>query len=212
VVDGNSSDSTKLIVENNGKYISVFKSEPDRGIYDAMNKGLKLATGDIIGMLNADDYFANDEVLFKIAETFDRTGADMLYSDLDYVDHEGEVVRKWRSGEFSERNFNWGWMPPHPTFYVKREYFEKYGLYDPLFGTAADYELMLRFMYHTAVRVVYLNEVTVKMGVGGVSNSNYRNRVSAWACDLRAMQRHALFFPLFSLILKPLRKIVQYYI
>ncbi len=212
VIDGNSSDRTKLIIKDNEKYISIFKSEPDLGIYDAMNKGLKLATGDIVGMLNADDYFANNGVLFNIAETFCRSGADILYADLDYVDQEGKVMRKWRSGKFRHRNFNWGWMPPHPTFYVRRECFNKYGIYNPVFGTAADYELMLRFMYNTSVRVVYLNKVTVKMAAGGISNSNYRSRVSAWACDFRAMQRHSLFFPALSLLLKPLRKIFQFYI
>lgn len=210
LIDGNSSDGTKLIIEHNEKYISIFKSEPDLGIYDAMNKGLQLATGDIVGMLNADDYFVNSEVLLKIAETFDRSGADILYSDLDYVDQDGKIIRKWRSGEFRARNFNWGWMPPHPTFYVKRACFDKYGLYDLRFGTAADYELMLRFMYHTPVRVAYLNQVTVKMAAGGISNKSYRNRIRAWASDYSAMKKHSLIFPAWSLLLKPLRKIVQF--
>lgn len=211
VIDGNSSDSTPFIIASNQQHINIFKSEPDQGIYDAMNKGLQLATGDIIGMLNADDYFADSDVLFKISEIFSRQQADIVYSDLDYVDHQGKIIRKWRSGAYHDRNFNWGWMPPHPTFYVKREYFSKYGLYDLGYGTAADYELMLRFMYKKPVRISYLKAVTVKMVSGGVSNSSFGSRAKAWGGDFSAMKANALYFPLMSLILKPIRKIMQFY-
>lgn len=210
IIDGNSNDGTMQIVNNNNKSVSVFISEEDNGIYDAMNKGIMMATGDVIGMLNADDYFADNYVLAKIAEAFENADNDLLYADLDYVNKQGEVVRKWRSGEYKVSNFNWGWMPPHPTFYARKGFFEKYGLYDSGYGTAADYELMLRFMYLRMLKVFYLKEVIVKMSVGGVSNSNYKNRVKAWAGDFKAMKNNHMPAPVLGIIFKPLRKILQF--
>lgn len=122
VIDGNSSDGTQQIVNKNRSHIHLFKSEPDLGIYDAMNKGISLCTGDIIGVLNADDYFANENVLSEIAQSFTRHDTEILYADLDYVNNQGRVIRKWRSGHYDHHKFDWGWMPPHPTFYVKGSY------------------------------------------------------------------------------------------
>ncbi|HEY0177360.1 MAG TPA: glycosyltransferase, partial [Pedobacter sp.] len=138
--------------------------------------------------------------------------ADLFYADLDYVNDKGAVVRKWRSDQYNPEKFNWGWMPPHPTFYAKRELFDRWGLYDTHYGTAADYELMLRFMYSKKARVFYLNEVIVKMISGGVSNAGYKNRIRAWAGDLKAMKKHRIRIPLLSVILKPLRKFSQFLI
>lgn len=210
IIDGNSVDGTQDIILKNSLRIHYFKSEPDGGIYDAMNKGLRQATGDVVGLLNADDYFSNDQVLSEIVSAFVRKDPDVLYADLNYVGQNEKVIRKWRSGDYSAERFNWGWMPPHPTFYVKRKLFEEFGMYDMAYGTAADYELMLRFMYGRSVKVCYLNKVIVNMVSGGVSNRNLRNRIAAWRHDFNAMVRHDIRLPLMAVILKPIRKIFQF--
>jgi glycosyltransferase involved in cell wall biosynthesis len=210
IIDGNSSDGTPDIILQNMAHIHYFKSEADDGIYDAMNKGIRKATGDVVGLLNADDYFANDNVLSEIASSFAQNNADLLYADLDYVNPIGKVMRKWRSGDYFPGKFNWGWMPPHPTFYVKREIFEQLGLYNSAYGTAADYELMLRFMHTNMFKVCYLNKVIVNMTQGGVSNQNLLNRIQAWRCDFRAMSNNNISMPFLGLMLKPLRKVGQF--
>lgn len=209
VIDGNSVDGTRKIILKNSACIRHFTSEPDEGIYDAINKGLKLATGDVVGLLNADDYFANEYVLSDIAAAFLKDDPDILYADLDYVNKFGGVRRKWRSGSFKRENFNWGWMPPHPTFYAKRNLFYELGFYNLDYGTAADYELMLRFLYQNELKVFYLNKVIVKMKSGGISNRSFRNRLRAWKWDLKAMLSHGVRLPLLAITLKPVRKIFQ---
>ena len=209
VIDGNSVDGTQNIIIKNKLCIQYFTSEPDKGIYVAMNKGLKLATGDVVGLLNADDYFANEHVLSDIVSAFMENDPDVLYADLDYVNHSGAVIRKWRSGLFLRKKFNWGWMPPHPTFYVKRILFNEMGFYNLDFGTAADYELMLRFLYQNQLKVFYLNKVIVKMKSGGISNRSFGNRLRAWKWDLKAMLSHGVRLPLLAITLKPVRKIFQ---
>ncbi|WEK19708.1 MAG: glycosyltransferase family 2 protein [Candidatus Pedobacter colombiensis] len=210
IIDGNSSDGTRDVILKNKAHIHYFKSEEDDGIYDAMNKGIIQATGDVVGLLNADDYFANNNVVSEIAASFSQNNADLLYADLDYVNQNGKVMRRWRSGNYLHRKFNWGWMPPHPTFYAKREMFEHLGLYNSGYGTAADYELMLRFMYLNKAKVFYLNKVIVNMTMGGVSNRNFINRIKAWKCDFRAMTNNHINMPFLSLVLKPLRKVGQF--
>jgi glycosyltransferase involved in cell wall biosynthesis len=210
IIDGNSSDGTWQIILNNEINVHYFRSERDHGIYDAMNKGISYCTGDIIGTLNADDYFANDNVLNDIAQSFEQSRADLLYADLDYVNDDGKVMRKWRSGHYHHRKFNWGWMPPHPTFYARRAIFERFGLYSFKYGTAADYELMLRFMYLNTAKVFYLNKVIVKMAMGGVSNQKLRNRVAAWRNDFNAMKHHKISIPILGIVLKPIRKLIQF--
>jgi len=147
IIDGGSTDKTINIINNYKHFISHVISEPDKGIYDAMNKGIKLATGDVVGMLNADDFFADETVLEDVTCAFRKNNVDIVYADLDYINAAGKVIRKWRSGHFTANSFNFGWMPPHPTFYCKRNLFEKFGYYSLNYGTAADYELMLRLLY-----------------------------------------------------------------
>ena len=176
-----------------------------------MNKGIQLATGDIIGMLNADDYFANGQVIKNIADAFGKNNADIIYGDLDYINNNGEVVRKWRSGQFSRRKMEFGWMPPHPTFYCKRHLFNKYGLYSLSYGTAADYELMLRYLFVNKLSAFYLKKVIVKMKLGGKSNKTLRARVKGLFYDLKAMRNNGIRLPFIGLIFKPVRKITQYF-
>jgi glycosyltransferase involved in cell wall biosynthesis len=209
IIDGGSTDDTLQIISHYKKHINILVSEPDKGIYDAMNKGIQLAHGDIIGMLNADDYFAAADVLNAIAAAFAQQNADILYGDLDYVDANETIKRKWRTKAYVKGLFNWGWMPPHPTFYCKKQLFENFGFYKLGYGTAADYELMLRFMHPNNVKALYLNKVMVKMQQGGLSNKNLANRIKAWKYDLKAMSDNGVLFPLAAIIIKPLRKIIQ---
>jgi glycosyltransferase involved in cell wall biosynthesis len=211
IIDGGSTDNSHQII---GKYkdrIDHFVSEPDRGIYDAMNKGIALATGDVIGMLNADDFFADDEVLQEVAAIFWEQNNHILYGDLDYVEQNGKVIRKWRSGKYKNGIFNFGWMPPHPTFYCRRNLFEELGNYKLDYGSAADYELMLRFIHLNRSSIRYLNKVMVKMIMGGVSNKNIGNRVKAMQFDLKAMKNNNIILPWMTIFFKPIRKIVQYF-
>lgn len=211
IIDGASTDKTVQIIEKYKNQIAVFVSEPDNGIYDAMDRGIKLATGDIVGTLNADDFFTDNNVLSQVAEAFSNPEVSITYGDLDYINTDGSIVRKWRSGEYRDGMFNSGWMPPHPTFYCKRNLFHQFGFYSLEYGTAADYELMLRFIHLNKVNAFYIKKVMIRMNVGGVSNKSYSNRVQGLLFDYKAMRNNGIRFPLVTLIFKPLRKIIQYF-
>jgi glycosyltransferase involved in cell wall biosynthesis len=211
IIDGGSADNTFQIINKYENHIHIKISEPDKGMYDGVNKGIEIASGNAVGLLNADDYFADNNVVKIIAETFIKQNADITYGNLDYVNPDGKIIRKWVSGQYKKGIFSWGWMPPHPTFYCKRELFERLGLYSLEYGTAADYELMLRFMKPDNVNICYINKVLVKMQCGGMSNKNPKNRVKAWNFDLKAMRAHGIKFAFFTLIIKPLRKIKQFF-
>jgi glycosyltransferase involved in cell wall biosynthesis len=210
IIDGQSTDETQQLINQYQSCINIFISEPDRGIYDAMNKGIKLATGNIIGILNSDDFFAYNDIISCVAEVFTQKSADVLYGDLEYINPKGAVVRKWCSKDYINNMFNHGWMPPHPTFYCKKALFERFGYYELQYGTAADYELMLRFMHLNTLNTHYLNKIMVKMTTGGVSNRTYNNRLNAWIFDFKAMRKNGVKYPLLCIFLKPLRKVIQY--
>lgn len=210
VIDGASTDGTLQIVSQYSAFVTHLISEPDAGIYDAMNKGIGLATGDVIGTLNADDFFAAADILSSVASAFEHNNSQIVYGNLNYLKHNGQIFRKWRSGSYSPGKFNWGWMPPHPTFYCRRSLFEQLGNYDLGYGTAADYELMLRFLHLNKMNAYYLNKVMINMVTGGVSNQNYHNRRLAWQNDYKAMGKNGVLFPLLCVIFKPLRKLWQY--
>lgn len=210
VIDGASTDDTLQIVSQYGTIVTHLLSAPDAGIYDAMNKGIHLATGDVVGILNADDFFAADDVLKSIEKAFTHTGCDAVYGNLNYLKPDGKILRRWHSGSYTTGMFNWGWMPPHPTFYCKRVMFEKLGCYDLNYGTAADYELMLRFVHLNKVNTNYINKLLVNMLTGGASNRRYKNRFIAWGNDYKAMRKNGVFMPLLCLLFKPVRKVLQY--
>lgn len=210
IIDGASTDDTLEIISKYKKHVDFLISEPDGGIYHAMNKGLALATGDAIGVLNADDYFADDNVIGAVANVFADPATAALYGDLDYVRPSGTVVRKWRSKAYRPGLFNFGWMPPHPTFYCRKVVFDRLGGYDLSYGTAADYELMVRFIHLHQSRLSLLPKTMVKMGLGGVSNKNMTNRIQAWRADYKAMRANGVAVPALAILLKPLRKILQY--
>ena len=210
IIDGGSTDNTLAIIQEYREHIHVLVSEPDKGIYDAMNKGIRLATGDIVGMLNADDHFADDHVLQSVAGLFAQRDTEIVYGDMDIIDQHQRTIRKWRSGEYNRNSFKLGFMPPHPTFYCRRNLFDQFGFYSPDHGSAADYELMLRLMYRHQVKSYHLKQVMINMRIGGVSSKNSNNRIKAWQFDLLAMRQNKLPFPILTLVLKPLRKIVQF--
>jgi glycosyltransferase involved in cell wall biosynthesis len=212
VVDGNSTDGTIDLVRSYGNRIEKFVSEPDRGIYDAMNKGLKLATGDIVGILNADDFYSSREVISNIVDAMKNNMADAVYGDLEYVDAvQNDVVkRSWKSGVYKTGAFLNGWMPPHPTFFLKRSLYEQHGLFRLDMGSAADYELMLRMIHKFGIKLAYVPKVLVKMRAGGVSNSSLKNRIRANQNDRKAWEINGLKPYFFTLWLKPFRKILQF--
>jgi glycosyltransferase involved in cell wall biosynthesis len=211
IIDGLSKDSTAEIVASY-PHVSQYISEKDNGIYDAMNKGIKLATGDILGILNSDDFYANEQVLSTVAGIFRDKDCDAVYGDLQYVDKEDvtRVVRHWHSGKYSPAAFKWGWMPPHPTFFVKRSLYERLGTFNLDMKTAADYELMLRFIHKHNIKLEYLPSVLVKMRMGGASNANILSRLRANREDKQAWATNGLQPFWFTLYLKPLRKLSQY--
>lgn len=212
VIDGGSTDGTLDILGKYGFRISRLVSEPDEGMYDALNKGLRLASGAIVGLLHADDIFAHDLVLSKVAAIFHDTQVASCYGDLLYVSRNDptRVVRYWKSGPYSPRRFYRGWMPPHPTFFVKRPIYEKYGMFNLALGSAADYELMLRFLLKNSITCTYIPEILVKMRTGGQSNASLRNRIRAHCMDRRAWQVNGLRPYPWTLLCKPLSKIWQY--
>ena len=211
IIDGGSKDKTLAIINNYRDNIDFILSESDDGMYDAINKGIKAATGDVIGLLHADDVFASNDVLLAIANVFQESNNQALYGDLTYTQPNGKVLRKWISKPYRSGMFNWGWMPPHPTFYCKRELFERLGYYSTDFGTACDYELMVRFMHHNNINSYYLNKIIVKMSVGGISNASLGNRLQAWKNDHKAMWKNGVKIPLLALAIKPLRKLGQFF-
>jgi glycosyltransferase len=213
VVDGASTDGTLRAIEHYNDSLSTVVSEPDDGIYDAMNKGLRLATGDVIGILNADDFFASSDVLKKVVNAFSESDVDACYGDLVYVDSENikKVTRYWRSGSFKPDKFYLGWMPPHPTFFVRRSVYEKYGLFNLNLGSAADYEIMLRFLLKQQLKAIYIPEVLVNMRIGGESNVSLSNRLIANRNDRKAWDVNGLRPYPWTVLFKPLRKIGQWF-
>ena len=177
IIDGGSTDGTLEVVDKYRSKISKVISEKDSGIYNAINKGIRLATGDIIGILNSDDLYASYDVLKKITEIMNKTGVDVCWGDLVCVgkNNPDRIKRYWRSSEYKEGKFRRGWMPPHPTFFVRREVYKKYGLFNTDFKIAADYELMLRFLEKNKVRSYYIPETLVKMRVGGKTGKSIFN-------------------------------------
>jgi glycosyltransferase involved in cell wall biosynthesis len=209
IIDGGSTDET-LAVARSFRHVSQIVSEPDQGIYDAMNKGVRLAKEDIIGILNADDFYASPDVLAKVVAVFEDPDIDACFGDLVYVSTDtGKVVRYWRSGTFARRKFFWGWMPPHPAFFARRSVYDRFGLFSLDLGSAADYELMLRFLVKHEVNAVHIAEVLVKMHTGGVSML-WRNRFKANRMDRKAWTANGLKPYPWTLWLKPLRKIGQW--
>ena len=210
VVDGASKDGTvNILREYDGKIKYI--SEPDKGIYDALNKGIKLATGEIIGTIGGDDFYPNACVISNIAKAFIDFKTDAIYGDKQYVNmgDDDTIVRYWRSGEYQRENWLKGWMPPHLSFYLKKSAFQKYGDYVTDFTCSGDYELMLRMLYKNQLTAHYLPEVVMTMRNGGTSTASWKHRYRANIEDRRAWQINGLKPHWFTLWLKPISKISQ---
>lgn len=190
VIDGASTDGTLAVLELYRPRIGVLISERDHGIYEALNKGIKHATGDIVGFMHGDDIFENDAVLSKVADIFQDPTVDAVYGDLQYVRHHdvSQVVRHWRSSPASSTRLAWGWMPPHPTLYVRRQWYERIGGFDTHYRIAADYFSILQMFSQPDFKAVYLPEVLVKMRIGGVSNNSLKNLVRKSSEDWHALR------------------------
>lgn len=212
IVDGASKDKTLDIVSRYRETVTKLISEKDRGIYDAMNKGVQAATGDIVGILNSDDFYADERVISDVVKLFNTSGCEGCYADLVYVNRlkQDQIVRRWVAGKYRHGLFLKGWMPPHPTFFVLRSKYRELGDYDLTLRSAADYELMLRFIHRHKIRLAYLPRVITKMRTGGQSNVSFRNRIRANREDRMAWKMNDLKPAWYTLTAKPLSKLFQF--
>ena len=213
IIDGKSNDNTLAIIKKYESRISKWISETDKGMYDAINKGMVIATGDVVGILNSDDMLDSDDVITSIVNAFKEQDTEAIYGDLEYVDANdtNKILRIWKGRAFKRSRFRYGWMPAHPTFYIKRSLVEKFGFYENHYYTAADYEFMARYLYKNHVTTYYLPMLIVKMRMGGASNRSFRQRIRANRRDYLAMKRNKIPFAFIASILKPLIKVNQFF-
>lgn len=212
IVDGQSSDRTLEIIQANKHNIGKFISEKDTGIYNAFNKGLKLATGDIIGFLNSDDILADAQVISKIVYAFHIEKTDVVYGNLLYKtnkDTHYEIVRYWKSNPFNFNSLKYGWMPPHPTLYCKKEVYREVGSFDEHYKIASDYDYMLRIFKNKNFQKLYLPVTLVKMTIGGVSNRSFKNIIWKSSEDLKVVRQNNIG-GYWTVILKNIRKVKQF--
>ena len=194
IIDGNSTDETlELVKQHQLKFPQIeFKilSEPDSGIYDALNKGVQLATGQVIGFVHSDDILADNQIISKLANQFDKENVDGVYGDLQYVDKNniGKIIRYWKSTNFNASLLKKGWMPAHPTLFLKKEVYEKHGEFNLSFKISADYDFMLRILKDDSLKFTYLPNVITKMRVGGASNRSVKNIIQKTKEDYRAVR------------------------
>lgn len=210
IVDGGSSDST-LDICNSFSHVSKIISEPDKGVYDAFNKGLKLATGNVVGFLNSDDVFFIENSVQEIVNAFTENRTDIVYGNLDYVTADGKVIRNWISKPYEIGLIKKAWMPAHPTFYCKKEVYDRLGGYNDSFKIGGDFELCLRFLEVHEVPSFYLNKKLVKMLVGGISNSGLKSKWTIYKEELRAFRLNKISVNSFLFFLYKLKKISQFF-
>jgi glycosyltransferase len=212
IQDGGSTDGTCEVITTQKDRRIAFVSEPDHGIYDAINRGIQRASGDVIGLMHSDDFFASSDILSEVAKVMADPNIDGVYGDLDYVaaNDTTRVIRRWRSGAYDPKKLARGWMPPHPTLYLRRDVFEKHGLYDTSFGIAGDYDAMLRYLVKGQIKLAYIPKVMVKMRVGGESNKSLSKILQKSWEDYRAIRRNGVG-GLGTLAFKNLSKIQQFF-
>jgi glycosyltransferase involved in cell wall biosynthesis len=214
IIDGLSKDGTLKIIDKYKDKITVVISEKDNGIFDAFNKGLKLATGDVVGFLNSDDFYVDNTVIAQVARIFQEKNVDGVYGDLVYVNPKdtSKIIRHWESLNFDRKLFERGWMPPHPTLFVRKELYSKYGYFNTWMKISNDYEIVLRLFYKNNATAAYLPKILIKMRAGGNSNGTLKKRYLANKEDREAWKVNGLKMPVLFAILKPLRKITQYFV
>ena len=212
IIDGASTDGTLEIINKYKDKIFQIVSEKDSGMYNALNKGFHLASGEVVGLLNADDVLADSSVISEVAKKFLETNADAIWGDLLYVDQKDtkKIIRNWESSEYKEGAFKNGWMPPHPCFYVKKEIYEKFGYLREDMKIAADYEVMLRLLERHKIKSAYIPKVLVRMRIGGMSNKNIGNIIRANKESYKAWELNGLKISPFRILLKPISKLIQY--
>jgi glycosyltransferase len=221
IIDGASTDGTTELIKEFADDKTKYISEPDSGIYDALNKGIKLASGDIICFLHSDDAFADSDVLGAIAKIFEEKKTDAVYGDLVYVSFKSnadslntkdpiKIIRWWKSGQYKYNSLPFGWMPPHPALFVRRQVYENFGLFDTSLKISADYEIILRFFRSKKISAAYLPKVITRMSVGGASNKSYGNIITKSREDYLAMKKYKIPFPIFTLLCKNFRKLPQF--
>ena len=210
VVDGGSTDNSFKIVRSYGSQISKAVSERDGGMYEAINKGIKMATGDIVGLLHSDDFLIHNHIISEIVERFKLTSADIVYGDGLFVDaHQTDkVIRDWRSGNYRRWKVRLGWLPLHPTVYIKRNAIEQYGLYNEKYQIAADSDFLVRYLYKADLKVGYLGKYVVRMRMGGLSTDSQK-RKTMWKEDVK-MYRENGFWGVPEKILKMGWKVPQF--
>ena len=205
IVDGASTDSTLNIVKN-FPHVAKIVSEPDKGIYDAMNKGIKSATGDVIGTLNADDFYIDNSVLSDVAKVFEDESVEACFADLVYVSHDdtNKIVRYWKSQDYVTGLFKSGWMPAHPTFFARKRVYEKYGLFDLNYKIAADFELLFRLIEQSKIKTKYIPKVIVKMRLGGTTNKSLSNVIAQNKEIITILKKQYPDFSLLNFVVKKL--------
>lgn len=213
IVDGSSTDNTLETIQRDPGRITKIVSEPDKGIYDALNKGIQLATGEIVGFLHSDDCFYSSETLKHITNTFTED-VDVIYGDLILVDKKdsNKIVRYWKSKPFEPKLLKQGWMPPHPTLFMRRKVYEKHGLFNVNLKCAADYDFILRVFQDQSLHVIYLPEVITKMKIGGMSTSGFKGLINKKREDYWVLKSNQMPYPLLVLFLKNLLKIPQLFL
>jgi glycosyltransferase involved in cell wall biosynthesis len=212
IVDGGSTDTTLDIVREYGDRIDVVVSEPDQGIYDAMNKGIRAATGDMVGMLNSDDFYADNSAVRNLIECMENAGADTVFADLVIVNASDtkRVIRYYDSSKFRPERLRYGWMPAHPTFFVKRELYKRYGGFSLDYKIAADFEMVVRLLCVAGASYAYLPAVVIKMRIGGAST---RGLKSSWVLNreiVRACRINGIKTSLPRVLLKVPAKLLEY--
>jgi len=212
VVDGASTDGTLGVVNRHRARIAKFVSEPDRGIYDAMNKGLSMAKGEIIGFLNADDVYANTGVLARVAGTMEREDLDALFGDAEFISVKNpqQIVRRYRSNRFRPDRIAWGWMPAHPTLFLRRRVFERCGVFRTDYRIAGDFELVARIFQGESLRYRYLPEVLVRMRTGGISTGGWRNTLLLNREVMRACRENGISTNILKIASKYPAKLVEF--
>ncbi len=211
ILDGGSTDNTINIINRKKNDKLKFYSSKDDGIYHAINKGIKLASGDIIGILHSDDFYENEEVLSNVAKVFKRTDADLVYGDLVYVSKKNNlIIRYWKAGTYIDEKIKKGWMPPHPTVFVKKKIFEKVGNYNTDYRISSDYDFLIRAVTNKEIKKQYLNQTLIKMRIGGTSNKSISNLLKKTFEDYKIIKKNKIggFFTLFN---KNYSKIKQFY-
>lgn len=212
VIDGGSRDGTQAVVLSHGNHISKFLSEPDRGIYDAMNKGLALATGDVVGFLNADDAYANENVLSRVAETMKRYHLDVLFGDVEFFrsQNRDRTLRRYSSARFRPDRIAWGWMPAHPALFVRREVFQQVGCFRTDYRIAGDFEFVARAFSKNTLRYCHLPQVLVRMRTGGISTGGWRNKLLLNHEVLRACRENDIPTNMLKILSKYPIKLLEY--